>query len=83
MSIFSVYKLVIHVVSAATALPMLKVLGGSMQVVEDDVPLLEYDSDTPHGHDGDPMDDVFCMTCGGGDDEDQMVLCDGKREHKH
>lgn len=47
-----------------------------LQVIEDEMPPLEFASDD--SHDADPMDDVFCMTCGGGDDEDQMVLCEGK-----
>ena len=27
----------------------------------------------------DPMDTLVCMECGGGDDEDVMLICDGER----
>ncbi|KAK9798924.1 hypothetical protein WJX73_006126 [Symbiochloris irregularis] len=42
------------------------------QVAHDEVAVEGDETD-----EADPMDDVFCMVCHGGDNEDQMVLCDG------
>ena len=33
--------------------------------------------------DDDPMDAVFCIECGSGDDESSMLLCDGTPQTMH